>query len=170
MSLCSQVTLFSPEQMRDYLTTQSAYALDTIPISLGGTFDPLLNGNMRYQMCLAKVTNPQSICHSYYLLDNPSLTPKTLTNHANFSSIVSSTTTAMPSSPTSFLSFLSKKNNPQTPLQNQNRKRESPLTFDYEKRRRSNEDLIDEEAEAEEEEELFNHHTSSLLPKENLDE
>jgi len=138
--------------MFDYLTAQSGYSIDTIPYSLGGTYDPAENGPIRYEMCLSKVTNPQSICHSYYLLENMLINTKTSMNK-NLLSIASSTNTAMPSSPTSFLSFLSKRISP-----NLQRKRHSPL----DKRRRSNESLIEED-----EEEYSQHRTS---PKENLDE
>lgn len=149
-----KVTLFSPEQIHDYLTTQSGYSTATIPYSLGGAYDPSENGQTRYEMCLSKVTNPQSICHSYYILENMLLNTKSSMNK-NLSSIAPSTNTAMPSSPSSFLSFFSKRLQ-----QSPQRKRHPPSAVDCDKRRRSNESLIEED----------DYSNQQTLPKENLDE
>ncbi len=161
-----KVTLFSSDEMREYLTTQYGYSLDTIPVSLGGTFDPILTGNIRYQICLSKVTNSQSICYPYYSLDNQSLTRKSLNNilyyntdyHNQEKSIVSSTTTAM-ASPSSLLALVSLRRHYESPSQLRIRKRESSSPADNDKRRRSNESLIEEEESS-----------SSLLQKEIFDE
>lgn len=149
--------------MRQYLISQYGYSTDVIPRSLGGTFDPIHTGHNRYQTCLAKVSNPQSICHSYYITDNrqkSSLTNSTLHN-SDFSqaekSIVSSATTAMPSS--SSLAWMSLGGNHDTPA----RKRESLTPMDYDKRQRSHENLIEEE-------QLVSARASFNLRKENLDE
>lgn len=138
--------------MRDYLTEQCGFSLDIVPISLGGTFDPIPTGPIRYQMCLSKVTNNQSICYPYYTQEKQLLTKKSSSNilyyntdHNNQDkSIASSATTAM-SSPSSLLAFVSLKRNSQSPSQMRTRKRESSSSFDYDKRQRSNESLIDDE-------------------------
>jgi hypothetical protein len=72
--------LYSVDQMREYLTTQYGYSSDNIPISLGGTFDPILSGHIRYQICSSKVTNNQSICYPYYSRDYQPLTTKSTSN------------------------------------------------------------------------------------------
>jgi hypothetical protein len=157
--------------MREYLTTQYGYSLDTIPISLGGTFDPILSGNIHYQICLSKVTNSQSICYPYYSLDNQLLTTKSSNHNILFDnndhhnqekSIVSSTTTAMPS-PSSLLALVSFRRDYESPSEIRIRKRESSSSIDNDKRRRSNESLIDEESPTV-------NTTSSLLQKEIFDE
>jgi len=156
--------------MREYLTSEYGYSLDTIPISLGGTFDPVISGNIRYQMCLTKVTNNQSICYSYYTLDNQPIRRKSPNNilfyntdHSNKEkSIVSSATISMPS-PSSLLALISLRRNHDSPSQIRLRKRESSSPTDYDKRQRSNESLIEEE-------EPPAANTSALLREENIDE
>jgi hypothetical protein len=66
--------------MREYLATQYGYSLDNIPYSLGGTFDPVISGNIRYQICLSKVTNNQSICYPYYSPDYQPIPTKSISN------------------------------------------------------------------------------------------
>ena len=157
--------------MCEYLTTQYGYSLDTIPQSLGGTFDPIVTGHIRYQMCLSKVTNNQSICSPYYSLDNPSLTKESSNQilyyntdrHNEEKSVVCSTTTAMPS-PTSLLALVSLKRNHQSSSQMPIKKREPSLSIDHDKHRGSNESLIEEE------EISSQMNSSSLLRKENIDE
>jgi hypothetical protein len=75
-----KVTLYSVDQMREYLATQYGYSLDNIPYSLGGTFDPVISGNIRYQICLSKVTNNQSICYPYYSPDYQPIPTKSISN------------------------------------------------------------------------------------------
>jgi hypothetical protein len=133
--------------MRDYLIAEYGYSLDAIPISLGGTFDPIVSGNIRYQICLSKVTNSQSICSPYYSSDNQTLTRKSSSNilyYKQEKSIVSSTTTGI-SSPSSLLALVSLRRDYESPSQIRIRKRESSSSFDNDKRRRSNESLIEEE-------------------------
>ena len=72
--------MLTVDQMRDRLSTQYGYSPDTIPISLGGSFDPTVHGRNRYEKCLEKVTNPQSICHSYYSLTYQPFTTKSSSN------------------------------------------------------------------------------------------
>lgn len=157
------MTIYSAEQMRQYLISQHGYSLDVIPLSLGGTFDPIQTGHHRYQTCLTKVSNPQSICHSYYITDNrpkSSLNNSSLHN-SDFSqaekSIVSSATTAMPSS--SSLALMSLGGSHESPA----RKRESLTPMDYDKRQRSYENLIEDD-------QLVSARASFNLRKENLDE
>ncbi len=160
----------STEQMCEHLITQFGYTLDNIPISLGGTFNPIDSGTVRYQICLSKVTNNQSICYPYYFSDYQPLTTKSTNNILSFNtdyqnhdkSIPSPPTAAM-SSPSSFLAFVSLRRNKDIPSQVRIRKRESSSSSsDTDKRSRSNEDLIDDESS------MFN--SSSLLRKENVDE
>ncbi len=153
----------STEQMCEHLITQFGYTLDNIPISLGGTFNPIDSGTVRYQICLSKVTNNQSICYPYYFSDYQPLTTKSTNNTVSFNTdyqnqdklIPSPPATAM-SSPSSFLAFVSLRRNKDISAQVRIRKRESSSSSDTDKRSRSNEDLIEDE--------------SSLLRKENIDE
>lgn len=163
-SLFFQVTIHSAEQMHQYLISQYGYSADIIPLSLGGTFNPIHTGHNRYQTCLAIVTNRQSICHSYYISDN--LQPKSSSNISSLhntdfphmeKSIVSSATTSMPSS--SSLALMSLGGSYQSPT----RKRESMTPMDYDKRQRSHENLIEED-------QLSSARASFNLRRENLDE
>lgn len=139
----------SPDQMRDYLTKECKYSLETIPISLGGLSDPITEGDARYQHCLSIVTNPQSICHPYYSMDSQPTTTKASSNilffntdhhhhnhHAN-----QDTTIVTPS----LVAIVALRRNPDG-SQSRIRKRESSSSTDSEKRRRSNGSPIEEEA------------------------
>ncbi|CAF2520202.1 unnamed protein product [Rotaria sp. Silwood2] len=151
-----RVTFFTVDQIRECLTTEYGYSLDNIPISLGGTYDPIINGEIRYQMCLSKVTNTHSICYPYYSLDYQPMTTKSTND--NFlldsghcyqdKSIVSLKTTTTPS-PSSLVRLVSSRRNYESSSSSLShirmRKRESSLSNDHDKRRRSNESLIEEE-------------------------
>ena len=148
--LLFQVTLFSADQMREYLAIEYGYSTDAIPVSLGGTFDPIMTGKIRYQMCLSKVINHQSICSTYYTSDNQTIQRKS-SNHILFYNtelynqekpVVPSATTSMPAS-SSLLALVSLRRQCESP----SRKRESSPSIDYEKRQRSHESLIEEEEE-----------------------
>ncbi|CAF4516486.1 unnamed protein product [Rotaria sp. Silwood1] len=166
-----RVTFFTVDQIRECLTTQYGYSLDNIPISLSGTYDPTVTGHTRYQMCLSKVTNNHSICYSYYSLDYQPMTTKSTNDNFLFDSghynqdksIISSKTITTPS-PSSLVRLVSSKRNNESLLSSQvrMRKRESSLSNDHDKRRRSNDSLIEEES--------LTMNLSSLSRKENFDD
>ena len=173
-SLGFKVILYSVDQMREYLKQQYGYSLDHIPISLGGTFDPVLNGHSRYQMCLAKVTNHHSICYQYYSLDYQSqstkLTNDNVVSHTNDHNQDKSTVPLRQtsiSSPSSFLGVISLRHKhessslPSSSSKIRIRKRESSSSSDNDKRQRANANLIEEE--------LSVAKSSSLFRKENFD-
>ncbi|CAF0931924.1 unnamed protein product [Rotaria sordida] len=156
----AMVMMYTSDQMRDVLITHYNYSLDDIPISLGGSLDPTLNGNNRYQTCLSTVTNSQSICHSYYSLDYQ---PKTTTSNILFfntdhhhhhhqnqdtSSTLSSTITT--TSPKSLVAIVALRRNHESSSSSSSqirvRKRESSSSSDTDKRLRSNENSIEEES------------------------
>ena len=148
-----KVTLYSPDQMREYLLNEYGYSLDTIPISLGGIYNPVINGNSRYEICLSKVTNSQSICYPYYSIDNQTMRRKSPNknvvfynsdHHSKEKSVVSSATTSMPS-PSSLFALVSLRGSSDSPAEVRLRKRESSSSTDFDKRQRSNESLIEEE-------------------------
>ncbi|UJR10206.1 hypothetical protein I4U23_014421 [Adineta vaga] len=162
-----KVTLYSIDQMREYLINQYSYTLDNIPISLGGTFDPVDTGDVRYQICSSKVTDNQSICHAYYFTDYQPLTTKSsnnilIVNSDNFNqekpilSSSSSTTT------TSSLTLVSLRHLNDSSTKIRIRKRESSSSSDNDKRQRSNDNLSQEESP------MIN--SSSSIRKENLDD
>lgn len=128
--------------MYQYLISQYGYSADIIPLSLGGTFNPIHTGHNRYQTCLTTVNNHQSICHLYYTSENLRSTISSLHN-SDYShgekSIVSSATTSMPSS--SSLALMSLDGSYQSPT----RKREPLTSMDNDKRQRSHENLIEED-------------------------
>ncbi|CAF0962197.1 unnamed protein product [Adineta steineri] len=164
-----RVTLFSIDQMREYLRKQCGYPLDNIPISLGGTFDPIDSGNTRYQLCSSKVTNKQSICSSYYSSDyQPLITKSTKnilvvnTDYHNQDKSINSPTTIVTSSPSPLLTLVSLRYNNDTSAKIRIRKRESSSSSDNDKRPRSNDDLIEEESPMIK--------SSSSLRKENFDD
>ncbi|CAF0975577.1 unnamed protein product [Adineta steineri] len=164
-----KVTLFSIDQMREYLRKQCGYPLDNIPISLGGTFDPIDSGNTRYQLCSSKVTNKQSICSSYYSSDyQPLITKSTKnilvvnTDYHNQDKLINSPTTIVTSSPSPLLTLVSLRYNNDTSAKIRIRKRESSSSSDNDKRPRSNDDLIEEESPMIK--------SSSSLRKENFDD
>ncbi|CAF1096888.1 unnamed protein product [Adineta steineri] len=164
-----KVTLFSIDQMREYLRKQCGYPLDNIPISLGGTFDPIDSGNTRYQLCSSKVTNKQSICSSYYSSDyQPLITKSTKnilvvnTDYHNQDKSINSPTTIVTSSPSPLLTLVSLRYNNDTSAKIRIRKRESSSSSDNDKRPRSNDDLIEEESPMIK--------SSSSLRKENFDD
>jgi hypothetical protein len=161
-----KVTLYSVDQMRDYLITQYGYSLDNIPISLGGSFDPVLSSNIRHQQCLSKVTNSQSICYSYYSPHYQPLTTKSPSNilfyntdHHNQDKSVASTTV---STTPSLVAIVALRRHNESSSQLRVRKRESSSSSDNDKRHRSNESLIEEESPI--------NNSSSYLRKENFDE
>jgi hypothetical protein len=142
----------TPDQMREVLTNQYGYLLESIPLSLGGLLDPTLNGDSRYQMCLAIVTNSESICYSYYSPDYQPITAKSTSNilffntdhhHQQKQDTTSSSTTPRTSSPTSLVAIVALRRNHES--QARVRKRESSSSTDSEKRRRSNDSIIEEE-------------------------
>ncbi|CAF3767078.1 unnamed protein product [Rotaria magnacalcarata] len=146
-----RVTFYSADQMCQCLAHQYSYPLDNIPISLGGSYDPMLTGTIRYQMCLSTASNPQSICYPYYCLSYQptSIKPtnENLFNQDKFS--VSSKTITTPSSSSSsssLLRFVSPKRSHESSSHSRMRKRESSLSSDNDKRKRSNESLIQEES------------------------
>ncbi|CAF0980432.1 unnamed protein product [Adineta steineri] len=143
--------------------------LDNIPISLGGTFDPIDSGNTRYQLCSSKVTNKQSICSSYYSSDyQPLITKSTKnilvvnTDYHNQDKSINSPTTIVTSSPSPLLTLVSLRYNNDTSAKIRIRKRESSSSSDNDKRPRSNDDLIEEESPMIK--------SSSSLRKENFDD
>jgi hypothetical protein len=139
--------------MRDYLRKQYDYTLDSIPVSLGGTSDPDLNGYIRYQLCLSKVTNQQSMCYQYYSLDCQAMATKSA-NHIVFLTSDRDRSVLSPKfdgHPSSLLAIVPLKGSHDTislPLLSQMRaqKRESSSSIDHDKRQRSNESLIEEES------------------------
>ncbi|CAF2391402.1 unnamed protein product [Rotaria sp. Silwood2] len=156
----AMVTMYTPDQMRDVLITHYGYLLDDVPISLGGSLNPTLSGNTRYQTCLSTVNDSQSICHSYYSLDCQPITTKTTSSikfiktdyhhHQNqdTASILSSTTTASTTtSPRSLVAIVTLRRHHESSSSSQVRvrKRESSSSSNSDKRRRSNESLIEEE-------------------------
>jgi hypothetical protein len=135
--------------MREYLLNEYGYSLDTIPISLGGTFNPVISGNIRYQICLSRVTNNQSICYPYYTIDNQTMRRKSPNNNdahhrIKEKSVISSTKTSMPS-PSSLFALFPLRRSSDSPAEIRLRKRESSSSTDFDKRQRSNESLIEEE-------------------------
>ncbi|CAF4656988.1 unnamed protein product [Rotaria socialis] len=147
-----RVTFYSADQMRHCLTNQYSYPLDSIPISLGGSYDPMLTGTVRYQMCLSTTSNPQSICYPYYCLNYQPMSIKP-TNENLFTQDKSSvspktiTTPSSSSSSASLLRFVSpKRRHESSSSQSRMRKRESSSSSGNDKRKRSNESLIQEES------------------------
>lgn len=138
----------SPDQMREYLTKENKYSLETIPISLGGLSDPTMDGDSRYQHCYTVVTNSQSICHPYYSLDFQPIAAKASSNilffnadhHHHHNHANQDTTAATPS----LVAIVALRRNPDG-SQSRIRKRESSSSTDSEKRRRSNGSPIEEE-------------------------
>lgn len=148
--------MYSIDQMRDVLMTHYEYSLDDLPTSLGGLFDPTIDGENRYQTCLSTVTNSQSICYSFYSLDHQPITTKATSNILFFNqdhhfhnqnqdsgAMATSSTSTTVSTP-SLLAIVALRRNPES-SQIRSRKRESSSSTDSEKRRRSNESLIEEE-------------------------
>ena len=134
---------------------QYGYSSDVIPISLGGTFDPALSDNIRYQICLSKVTNPQSTCSPYYSSDYHPLTTKNSGNMLYFNpdhdKSVNASRPKGSSSSSSLVAIVSLKSNQETvslssAAQNRVHKRESSSSIDLDKRQRSSESLIEEES------------------------
>ncbi|CAF0868857.1 unnamed protein product [Rotaria sp. Silwood1] len=157
-----KVTMYTPDQMRDVLITHNGYSLDDIPISLGGSLDPTLDGNIRYQTCLSTVTDSQSICHSYYSLDCQPVTTKATSNiifyntdhhhhhHQNQETTSTlSSTTASTTSPRSLVAIVALRRHHESSSSSLSkvrvRKRESSSSSDSDKRRRSSESIIQEE-------------------------
>ncbi|CAF1085029.1 unnamed protein product [Rotaria sordida] len=169
-----KVTFCTVDQIRERLTTQYGYSLDNIPISLGGTYDPMVNSRSRYQICLSKVINNHSICYPYYSLDYQPMTTKSMNdnfvfnnnhhNHDKSSFSLKTTTTTTTTSPSSLIRFVSSRRNNESLTEVRMRKRESSLSNDHDKRRRSNESLL-----IEEESPTINS-SSSLSRKENYDD
>jgi hypothetical protein len=144
--------MYTPDQMREVLTTQYNYPLDDIPITLGGLFDPTLNGEIRYQTCFSTVTNSQSISYPYYSLDHQPITTKSSSNilffnpdHHHHHHQNQETTATTPTSPTSLVAIVALRRHHDSSSRNRVQKRESSSSNDSEKRRRSNESLIEEE-------------------------
>jgi len=141
--------MHSPDQMREILINQYNYSLNHIPISLGGLFDPTIDGDNRYQTCVSTVTNSQSICYPYYSLDYQPITTKSSSNILFFNTDYhhhnQDTTASTISSPTSLVAIVALRRNPESSSHPRTRKRESSSSSDSEKRRRSNGSLIEEE-------------------------
>jgi hypothetical protein len=146
--------MYTPDQIRECLTTQYGYSLDSIPISFGGSFDPVLDGDTRCENCLLIVKNPQSICYPYYSADCQPATTKPTRNILFFNtehqdgkkSIVSSSTTTTTNSQASLVAIVALRRHHDSSSQIRVRKRESSTSSsDSEKRRRSNDSLIEEE-------------------------
>lgn len=163
-----KVTFYTVDQMCEYLTTQYGYALDSIPISLGGTLDPVLTGHDRYQTCLSKVTNNQSICSPYYCLDYQPFTIQSTNNNLHSDtnnpnqnkSMIAFKATTVSSTPFMLKDVFYRHHDGQS-SGIRLRKRESSASSDNDKRQRSNECHIEEELPI---------RKSSLLRKENFDE
>ena len=138
----------SSDQLREYLINEFKYSMEDIPLSLGGLTDPTIDGDTRYQHCLATVTNPQSICSSYYSVDCQPVTSKSSSNilffnadhHHHNQHSNQDTTVATPS----LVAIVALRRNPDG-SQSRIRKRESSSSTDSEKRRRSNGSPIEEE-------------------------
>lgn len=142
----------SPDQLREYLINELKYPMEDIPLSIGGLSDPTIDGDTRYQHCLATVTNPQSICSLYYSMDCQPITSKSSSNilffnadhhHHNNQHSNQDTTVATPS----LVAIVALRRNPDG-SQSRIRKRESSSSTDSEKRRRSNGSPIEEEEQA----------------------
>lgn len=142
--------MHSPDQMREILTNQYNYSLENIPISLGGLFDPTIDGDNRYQTCFSTVTNSQSICYPYYSLDYQPITTKSSSNILFFNTDHHhhhNTNNNQNQDTTSLVAIVAlRRNNPESSSSHpRTRKRESSTSSDSEKRRRSNGSLIEEE-------------------------
>lgn len=141
----------SPDQLREYLINELKYPMEDIPLSIGGLSDPTIDGDTRYQHCLATVTNPQSICSLYYSMDCQPITSKSSSNilffnadhHHHNQHSNQDTTVATPS----LVAIVALRRNPDG-SQSRIRKRESSSSTDSEKRRRSNGSPIEEEEQA----------------------
>jgi hypothetical protein len=120
---------------------------------VGGTFDPSVNGHERYQHCRSVLLDSQSICHQYYLHDDPnertsSIDDVLVANADNHKHNADSMRSIISWVSTSLVSIV-------TPLRSQElpssetrpRKRESSSSSDSDKRRRSNENLLEEDNE-----------------------
>lgn len=155
-----QATMLTVDQMRDHLSTQFGYSPDNIPRSLGGLFDPTVHGRSRYEKCLEKVTNTQSICHPYYSLTPQAFRNKSSSNilffnsdHPHHHHHPDSSKGAIPSastqhsSPNSLVAIVALRRTHESASDARVRKRESSSSSDSEKRRRSNESLIEEDEE-----------------------
>jgi len=150
--------MYTPDQMREVLINQYGYTLDDIPLSLGGLCDPTIDGDIRFQTCLSTVTNPQSICYSYYSLEYQPITTKSSSNilffntdhhshHPQKQETSSSTaTTTTTSSPTSLVAIVALRRHHDSSSQAARApKRESSSSSDSEKRLRSNDSPIEED-------------------------
>lgn len=132
--------MLKTDQMREYLSTQYAYSLENIPVTLGGSFDPTLNGQERYRTCHAIVTNPQSICSPFYSLEYQPITTKSSSNILFFNTDHHQTETSK-----SLVAIVAlRRNQDSSSTGNRPVKRESSPSTDSEKRRRSNESLTEE--------------------------
>ena len=162
------MTLYSIDQMREHLIAQYGYTFGNIPMTLGGTLDPIETADTRYQMCAAKVTDRQSICHSYYYTDYQPLTSKSSNNilivNSDYCNQEKPITTV--ASPSSMLTLVSLRHHNDATTKIRIRKRESSSSGDNDKRPRSNGRLSDDDDD--DESPMIN--TSSSLRKENFDE
>ena len=136
-----KILVYTADQIRDFLQNRFGYSLDVIPKSLGGTFDPIQTGSIRYQICQTKVTHSQSICSSYYQLESQSNNKSTnhivfFTMDAEKSRNRNSFSSSSPSS-SSLMAIAAVKPSRQ--------KRGSSSSSDQDKRQRSNESLIEED-------------------------
>jgi hypothetical protein len=141
--------------MREYLTLQYGYSSEDVPISFGGSFDPALSDNIRYQICLAKVNDPQSICSPYY---SPDYQPSSTKNGGNMiyfnadrDKSVNASRSKGGATSSSLVAIVSLKPNQETVSLSSNsqsrvHKRESSSSIDHDKRQRSSESLIEEES------------------------
>ena len=129
------------EEMKEYLSTQYAYEMENIPMTLGGSYDPTINGQERYKSCQEIVTNPQSICSPFYSLEYQPLTTKPSSNILFFNA------DHHPSDTTKSLVAIValRRNQDASSTGNRPQKRESSPSTDSEKRRRSNESLAEED-------------------------
>lgn len=134
---------------------QYGYSSNVIPASLGGTFDPTLSDNIRYQICLSKVSNPQAMCSPYYSSEYQPVTTKNSGNMLYFNpdhdKSVSASRPKGSSSSSSLVAIVSLKSNQETASlssssHNRVHKRESSSSIDFDKRQRSSESLIEEES------------------------
>jgi hypothetical protein len=124
--------MYTPDQMREVLTTQYNYPLDDIPITLGGLFDPTVNGEIRYQTCFSTVTNSQSISNPYYSLDHQPITTKSSSNilffnpdhHHHHHHQNQETTATTPTSPTSLVAIVALRRHHDSSSRNRVQKRE----------------------------------------------
>jgi hypothetical protein len=134
------------EQMRHYLIQHYGYALDTIPIGLGGTFDPAQNAVIRCQVCSTKVIQSQSICRPYYAVEQQAISTKNASQivFVNGESHDESNVLTSKLKSSSLLAVVTLKH--PSNAQHRVHKRGSSSSVNLDKRHRSNESLIEEES------------------------